>query len=130
ELEADLRALDRAFIEFPTVPMPSDALEEVWIRTSRAPARRFWAAPGFLRLAAAGLVTALSTATLYYVFAPPPPGPAGVGLARAPPGAELVLGSAAKALPATREATADRVLASKVSPAVRGHAPTETRKPQ
>jgi hypothetical protein len=85
-------------------------------------------ATGYLRLAAAVVVTGVSMATLYYVFAPPPVDPRARELAHATAQAELVLGYTAKALAATRNATADRVLASKVSPAVRGEVAPEPRR--
>jgi hypothetical protein len=58
---------------------------------------------------------------------PPPRGPSAVELARASAQADLVFGYTARALAAARIAATDRVLASEVSPAVRGlaasHAP-------
>jgi predicted anti-sigma-YlaC factor YlaD len=130
ELDADLNVLSRALRALPQSSLPADALDEVWSRTSRS--RRTaptWMTTGHLRLAAAVLVTAVSMATLYYVFAPPPPGPSAVELARASAEAELVLGYTAKALAATRHAAANRVLASRVSPAVRGQATPAPRRP-
>jgi hypothetical protein len=70
-------------------------------------------------------VTVLSTASLYFVFAPPrPPGPSSVELARVRP--PRWYSYTARALAATRDAAADRALASKVAPAVRA-SPRHTR---
>ena len=123
ELNDDLTALSGALRALPRFPLPAEALDAVWRDTIHArhgalsnPAR-LW------RLAAAAvIVMALSTATLYFVFSPTPPalGPSAVALARASAQAEMVLGYTARALAATRIAATDRVLASKVSPAVRG----------
>jgi predicted anti-sigma-YlaC factor YlaD len=130
ELSADLNALSQALRALPGSSLPADALDEVWARTSRrSRSATSWMTTGYLRLAAAVVVTAVSMATLYYVFAPPPAGPSAVELARASAEAELVLGYTAKALAATRHAAANRVLASKVSPAMRGQATPAPRRP-
>jgi predicted anti-sigma-YlaC factor YlaD len=126
EFDEDLRSLSRAFDALPQVPFPPKALDAVWSRTIRSQKTKSWTTTGYWRLAAAVVLTAVSMATLYYVFAPPPAGPSAVELARASAQAELVLGYTAKALAATRDATADRVLASRVSPAVRGVAGSHT----
>jgi predicted anti-sigma-YlaC factor YlaD len=122
EFEHDLASLTDALRAIPLAPLPPDALDRVWRETIHAQRRAAWTTMGSRRLAAAAVVlTALSTASLYFVFAPArPPGPSPVELARASAQAEMVLGYTARALAATRDATADRVLASKVSPAVRG----------
>lgn len=131
-LEEDLDALFHTLRSLPTIPLPGEALGAVWRDTIR---RRSGSAPtsaGHWRLAAAAVyVSVVSAATLYLVLAPaPPPQPSPVELARASAQAELVLGYAARALDAARYAAADRVLASKVSPAVRGAAaPHPTRRP-
>lgn len=125
EIADDLDALSRALRALPLVPLPADALDVVWRKTIHAPSMRstrLTMAAGFWRLAAAAVfVTALSATTLYFVFAPvQPPGPSVVELARASAQADMVFGYTARALAATRVAAADRVLALKVSPAVRG----------
>jgi predicted anti-sigma-YlaC factor YlaD len=122
DFEGDLRSLTDALRALPPAPLPPDALDRVWRETIRARPRAAWATMGSRRLAAAAVfVAAVSTASLYFVFAPVrPPGPSPVELARASAQAEMVFGYTARALAATRDATADRVLASKVSPAVRG----------
>ena len=122
EFEDDLDALSRALRALPLVPLPADALDAVWRETIHARSGAAPAAGAYWRLAAAAVfVAALSTATLYFVYAPTPsPGPSPVELARASAQAEMVFGYTARALAATRDAAADRVLASKVSPAVRG----------
>jgi len=132
ELRDDLAALTQALRALPRPPFPPDALDAVWRQTVRARPRFVSTAGRLSRLAAAAaLVAALSTATLYLVFAPStPPRPTAVELARASAQAEMVLGYTARALAATRSAAADRVLASKVSPAVRGAAaPHPSRRP-
>ena len=118
----DLLSLTRALRALPQAPLPADALDAVWRNTIHARSGASTTTAGFWRLpAAAVFVTALATATLYLVYAPaPPPGPSPVELARASAQAEMVFGYTARALAATREAAADRVLASRVSPAVRG----------
>ena len=121
EFEDDLRSLTAAFRAWPRAPLPADTLDAVWRETIRA-RPRVAATKGFWRLAAAAtFVAILSTTGLYFVFAPArPPGPSPVELARASAQADMVFGYTARALAATRAAAADRVLASKVSPAVRG----------
>jgi len=127
ELNDDLESLSRALRALPRAPLPPDVLDAVWHETVRARPVGLTATAGFWRFAAAAsLVTALGTATLYFVFAPaPPPGPTAVELARASAQAELVFGYTARALAATRNATTDRILASKISPAVRGAAASQ-----
>ena len=122
EFEVDLASLTHALRAIPLAPLPPDALDRVWRETIRARPRAAWATTGSRRLAAAAVfVAALSTVSLYFVFAPArPPGPSPVELARASAQADMVFGYTARALAATRDATADRVLASRVSPAVRG----------
>jgi len=133
ELADDLIALTEALRSLPRAPLPPEALDAVWRRTLHARTARLPIAVGYRQLAAAALfIAVLSTATLYLVFAPAPAprGPSDLELARASAQAELVFGYTARALAATRNATADRVLASKVSPAVRGAAgPHPARRP-
>jgi predicted anti-sigma-YlaC factor YlaD len=118
----DLLSLSHALRTLPQAPLPADALDAVWRETIHARPGAASTAAGFWRLAAAAVfVTALSTTTLYFLFAPArPPGPSAVELARASAQAEMVFGYTARALAATRDAAADRILASRVSPAVRG----------
>jgi predicted anti-sigma-YlaC factor YlaD len=122
DFEDDILSLSRALRALPRAPLPADALDAVWRETIHARSGAAPAAGAYWRLAAAAVfVAALSTATLYFVYAPTPsPGPSPVELARASAQAEMVFGYTARALAATRDAAADRVLASKVSPAVRG----------
>jgi predicted anti-sigma-YlaC factor YlaD len=124
ELADDLDALSHALRTLPRAPLPADALAAVWRATVEAPRRATTLAVGFWRFAAAAVfVTALSATTLYFVFAPlRPREPSGVELARASAQADMVFGYTARALAATRNAATDRVLAAKVSPAVRGEA--------
>ena len=126
ELQDDLDALTAGLRALPLRPFPPDALDAVWRQTIRAKAGSFASSTRPWRLAAAAvLVTAVSSTTLYFVYTPTtPPGPSAVELARASAQAEMVFGYTARALAATRTATTDRVLASKVSPAVRGGSAT------
>jgi predicted anti-sigma-YlaC factor YlaD len=122
ELQDDLTTLSAGLRAMPRHPLPPDALDAVWRQTIRAKSPGFGASTRPWRLAAAAvLVTAIGTTTLYFMYAPAtPPRPSAVELARASAQAEMVFGYTARALAATRTATTDRVLASKVSPAVRG----------
>ena len=131
EFKGDLESLSHALRALPRVPLPEDALDAVWRETVRARPAASMRRSGFWRLAAAAsFVTVLSAATLYLVFAPaPPPGPSAVELARASAQAEMVFGYTARALVAARTATTDRVLASIVSPAVRGANAHPSRRP-
>ena len=131
ELEDDLASLSRALRGLPVVPLPPETLEAVWRETVRAKPATWTSTAGFWRFAAAAsFAAALSTATLYFVFSPTPPrGPSPVELAKAEAQAEMVFGYTARALNATRVATTERVLASKVSPAVRGAAAPPSRRP-
>jgi predicted anti-sigma-YlaC factor YlaD len=118
---ADLESLSSAFRSLPPSPLPSDALDAVWQRTTRSRHAAF--ASKWRLAAAAAFVSVLSAAALYVALAPaPPPKPSAVEIARAEAKAELVLGYTARALGAARAAAADRVVASKISPAVRGGA--------
>jgi len=121
DFEDDLRSLTAALRELPQAPLPADALDAVWRETIRARPGAT-TTMGFWRLAAAAVfVAVLSATSLYFVFAPArPKEPSPVELARASAQAEMVFGYTARALAATRDATADRVLALRVSPAVRG----------
>jgi predicted anti-sigma-YlaC factor YlaD len=113
ELNDDLLSLSRTLRALPHVPLPPDALDAVWRETIRSRSRGRSTAAGVWRLAAAAVFVAALAPT-------PPPGPSTVELARASAQAEMVFGYTARALAATRDAAADRVLASRVSPAVRG----------
>ena len=121
EFKDDLESLSHALRALPRAPLPPDALDAIWRETIRARREASPSGPRFWRLAAAAsFVTVLSTATLYLVFAPAtPPGPSAAELTRASAQAEMVFGYTARALAATRTATTERVLASRVSPAVR-----------
>ena len=132
QLEADLSALTTALRELPQHTFPADALATVWRRTSRSRSAIAWSwmTHGHMRLAAAVAVTAVSTAALYYVFAPQPTDYQAEELARASAEAALVLGYTAKALAATRDAAEDRVIVSKVSRAVSGQATADPRRPR
>ncbi len=133
ELDADLTALTRALRAMPAAPLPPETLDAVWGETIDAkPVAARRAFRPWQLAAAAVVVTTISTATFYFIYAPSrPAGPTPVELARASAQADMVLGYTARALAATREVTADRLLASKVSPAVRGAAaPHSSRRPQ
>ena len=119
-----LRGLLRAT---PAEPLPPASLDAVWNATVRAPSARR-ASPVWMRAAIAASVATALIATTYLLTRPErvASGPDAAELARAEAQAELVLGYAARALDATRAVAADRVLADKVSPAVRGMAPGST----
>jgi predicted anti-sigma-YlaC factor YlaD len=121
-LKDDLESLRHALRSLPSIPLSGTALDEVWRATVRARYRPAPAARSTWRLAAAAsFVSVLSAATLYFVLAPVPRhGPSAVELARASAQADIVFGYTAHALAAARTAATDRVLTSKVSPAVRG----------
>jgi hypothetical protein len=132
ELDDDLHGLSRALRAMPRIPFPADALDAVWRETVLAKPRTLTTSAGFWRFAAAAsFVAALSTATLYLVVTPAtPPSPSASELARASAQADLVFGYTARALAAARDAATDKVIASKVSPAVRGAAaPRPSRRP-
>ena len=122
DVERDLLSLIQALRALPRAPLPAAALDAVWRETIHARRGASTTIPGLRRLAAAAVfVTAVSATTLYFVFAPTPSTrPSRVELARASAQADMVFGYTARALAATRNAAAERVLASKVSPAVRG----------
>ena len=130
EFADDLNALSLALRELPRAPLPDETLDAVWRRTINAGATGATGFRGLWRLAAAAvLMTAVSATTIYFVWGPAPAlqPPSAVELARAKAQAEMVFGYTARALVATRSAATDRVLASKVSPALRqatvSHAP-------
>ena len=128
DFKTDLLSLTETLRALPELPLPAETLDAVWRETIHARGGAASTTAGFWRLAAAAsFVAVLSTTSLYFVFAPArPPGPSPVELARASAQAEMVFGYTARALAATRDAAADRVLASKVSPAVRGVAASHT----
>ncbi|HEX4822752.1 MAG TPA: hypothetical protein VFV19_00405 [Candidatus Polarisedimenticolaceae bacterium] len=115
ELLEDLEHLQLDLRELPRVPLPPAALDAVWHRTVRAPRSR----TSLVRAAAAAVaVTILGAGTLYLVNSPDR-GPSRAEVAKAQAQAQLVLGYTARALAATRDATARHVIEDKVSPAVR-----------
>jgi predicted anti-sigma-YlaC factor YlaD len=123
EFAGELGALRSAFRELPSYPFPSEALDEVRLKTVHAPTRSVVrAAPAWTRAAAAAVVATALIATTWLVTRSVPigEGPTDAELRRAEAQAELVFGYAARALDAARSAAAERVVASKISPAVRG----------
>ena len=117
----EIEALRASLRGLPPAPLPPQALDTVWARTVRAPRGRFGLPDSWRAAAAAVVVTALGATTLYFVSSPVPSGePSRAELARAEAQAELVFGYTARALRATRNATARDVIADKISPAVRG----------
>lgn len=119
-LHDDLDTLFDALRGLPRMPLPPATLDAVWRETVGRREPR-WAAPGLARAAAAAVVvTAVCATTLYFVTPRGPKKPTAAEIARASAEAEMVLGYTARALAAARAAAADKVLASKVSPAVRG----------
>jgi predicted anti-sigma-YlaC factor YlaD len=128
ELYEDLVALRAALRARPRPELPADALEAVWERTVRRPAAGWL--DGWRRAAAAAvLVTAVSASTLWLLRgSPAPAGPTPAQIALAEAQADLVLSYAARAIQATRTATTHRVVGSKISPAVRGDVPSDSRR--
>ncbi len=127
ELRFDLDSLSELLRARPRASLPPDALDAVWRRTIRGgkPMR-------FRLAAAAALAAAVLGGSLYFGLVPNPGHePSSAEIARASAQADLVLAYAARALVATRDATADRVIGSKVSPAVRAqsvsHGPRRSR---
>jgi predicted anti-sigma-YlaC factor YlaD len=120
----DLLVLRGILRNAPARPLPADALDAMWNATVRArPARN--GTPVWIRAAVAACVATALIATTYVLTRPDRvAGPSAAELARAEAQADLVLAYAARALDATREAAAERVLAGKVSPAVRGTSPS------
>lgn len=120
ELFDDLGRLRTELRALPRVPLPPAALDAVWRSTVRARPRY---GAGLARAAAAAIaVTILGAGTLYVVTSPSRREPSPSELAKAEAQAQLVIGYTARALAATRDATARHVIEGKVSPAVRGEA--------
>jgi anti-sigma factor RsiW len=123
EFAGELGTLRSAFRELPSYPLPQEVLDEVRRRTIHAPTLSVVrSAPAWTRAAAAAVFATALIATTWIVTRPVPidGGPTDAELRHAEAQAELVFGYAARALDATRSAAAERVVASKVSPAVRG----------
>lgn len=123
---ASLRGLLRGL---PGEALPASALEVVWDRTVRAPGGRSRTGAWWRAVAAAVVATGL-IGTTYLLTRPEAvrSGPSAHEIARAEAELDLVLGYTAQALDATRAVTADRVLADKVSPAVRQAVPETGRR--
>jgi hypothetical protein len=128
ELFDELTILRAALRARPAPPMPDDALEVVWERTVRAP-RTGWLDGRRRAAVAAVLVTGVSLSTLWLLrTTSAPSGPTPAEIARAEAQADIVLSYAARAIQATRTATTHRVVGSKISPAVRGDVPSDSRR--
>lgn len=119
ELFDDLTRLRGMFRELPRPSLPPETLEAVWSATVRQP-RRATLPRAWSTVAAAAVLGIASLTTVWLFRLPFPSGPSGAELARAEAQADIVFGVTARALAATRTAAEGRVLASKVSPAVRG----------
>ena len=118
DLFDDLGRLREGLRALPRAPLPPATLDAIWRSTVRA---RPWYGTRLARAAAAAVaVTILGAGTLFFVTAPDRPQPSAAEVARAEAQAQLVLGYTARALAATRDATARHVIERKVSPAVRG----------
>jgi hypothetical protein len=127
EFAGELGALRSAFRELPSYPLPPEALDDVRRRTVHAPTLSVVSTvPAWSRAAAAAVFATALIATTWIVTRPVPidGGPTDAELRRAEAQAELVFGYTARALDATRSAAAERVVASKISPAVRRTAAT------
>lgn len=128
ELYEELAIVRAVLRARPHDAMPDDALEAVWERTVRAP-RRGWLDGRRRAAVAAVLVTGVSLSTLWLLRGPAAPsGPTTAEIARAEAQADLVFAYTARALAATRHAAARSVVGSKVSPAVRGDVPSDSRR--
>lgn len=127
ELHEELTILRAALRARPLPPMPDEALDAVWERTVRAP-RAHWLDTRRRAAVAAVLVTGVSLSTLWLLTTSAPPGPTAAEIARAEAQADLVLAYTARAFAATRTATTRSVVGSKISPAVRGDVPSDSRR--
>ena len=128
ELYEELTILRAALRARTLPPMPDEALEAVWERTVRAP-RTGWLDGRRRAAVAAVLVTGVSLSTIWLLRpASVPSGPTAAEIARAEAQADLVFAYTARALAATRTAATRNVVGSKISPAVRGHVPPDTRR--
>jgi hypothetical protein len=96
-------------------PLPDEALDAVWQRTSRAPRRRFPLRLDWRIAAAAAIVT---VALLPSLFRPVRSGPSPVEIARARDEARLVLGLAGRAIRTTERAR-DQVMQDEIPRALR-----------
>ena len=123
--QAELRRIHQALREMPAVPLPDDALAEVWSRTSRAPRRRFAAV---WRAAAVAAVLALVFVGVWQVTRPriealqPTVAERQLSedeLQRAALEARFVLNTAAAALRKSENAAFGEVLGRRVSPALK-----------
>jgi len=118
EYRDDLLAVREGLQALPDVPLPDDALEEVWSRTlaTGAPPARSRKRWGWAAVAAALLVAAL-----VWVLNPiqwTEPAPTEEELGRAADQTRLVLALTAQALQRTEDAAVRGVLAGEVSPAL------------
>jgi hypothetical protein len=128
ELHEELTILRAALRARTLPPMPDEALDAVWERTVRAPRTR-WLGARRRAAVAAVLVTGVSVSTLWLLrTSPAPSGPTPAEIARAEAQADLVLAYTARAFAATRTATTRSVVGSKISPAVRGDVPSDSRR--
>ena len=128
ELYEELTILRAALRARPLPSMPDDALEAVWQRTVRTPRSR-WLDGRRRAAVAAVLVTGVSVSTLWLLRSTSvPSGPTPAEIARAEAQADLVFAYTARALAATRSAATRSVVGSKISPAVRGQVPSDTRR--
>ncbi len=118
----ELALVQRGLRELPEIPMPDDALEEVWEQTVRAdgndkivsflPRTKRWAV-----LAAAAVLALVAVLAVFNLWNGDSPDTREIEIARAQ--LEQVIGLTGGALQKTQSATVDRVFRREVSPALR-----------
>ncbi len=118
EYGAEMRTVVSALRDLPAIPLPDDALEAIWQRTSRAPRQPIALRFDWRIAAAAAIVT---VALLPSLFRPVVTGPSPIEVARARDEARLVLGLAGQAIRDTKKVR-DHVLNDEISRAFR-HVP-------
>ena len=115
EHEAGLLLVRSALRSLPEVPLPDEALAEVWARTVESP--RLERPARWAAVAAAVLVAGLSF-VLVHDRGPSVPGPSQAEIAKAASDARLVLGLTARAMQRSENAATRQVIAGEVKPAL------------
>lgn len=117
EFAAELGAIQEGLRSLPELPMPDDALEQVWDRTTRS--RRASARAWRRNLTAAAAVIVIALAGLWLRNGSAPPGPTDAELEQAARDARMVLQLTSRALRRTEQAAVGDVLTDEVSQALR-----------